>query len=677
MPGAPTGLNATAGLPTPPDGTTKVDLSWTAPTNTGGSAITGHRIERSANGTSGWTNLVANTGNTNTMYSDTGLASETTRHYRVSAINSSGEGSPSDTAEATTADIVAPMTTGAYVYQAKEQTATGPEIETHIALGFDEDLAGSSFPERNDFTVTADGVPFSGGTIRRFTTAGIAFFWALSKRPPVRRGQSVVIRYTAPAATDMNAIQDSSSNRTASFTTGEDGLPTVEVDRVIAIAMVPSEPTNVGTEATSSTAIRVTWHAPVDNGGRLITGYKVESCDTACDTATATWTTRVANSANKDTAYTDSTVPAAGTRWYRVSAINSVGTSAASDPVMGMGSPGPDTSPPELRSATVTAADQGRRINLAFNESINSSYFVLPSKNDFLVTADGVEVTIGTMDGFNLATGGQSLRLLSMKSISPAIRSGQSVVIQYTAPAASDPKALQDEAGNRTASFTTGQGAVPSVVNSSNVAPIAPGAPRDLEVEFQNSTTLELEWDAPADNGGRAITGYKIQSCDTGCEAATASWSDLEPNSASTNTSYTDSTVPTNGTRWYRVFAINSIGTGAASDATSGTAKPPVGTVSISTSTNAVREGQSVRWTVTATTLADTRPGAGTEIEVRVFTQDIAYQSTAGEDYHTVSQTVTFQQSHFQRQSVDGNQRWVATRTGVTQNDQRQEGGRH
>ena len=44
-PGAPTGLTATA------SGTTQINLSWSAPASTGGSAITGYKIEVSPNGT--------------------------------------------------------------------------------------------------------------------------------------------------------------------------------------------------------------------------------------------------------------------------------------------------------------------------------------------------------------------------------------------------------------------------------------------------------------------------------------------------------------------------------------------------------------------------------------------------------------------------------------------------
>ena len=94
-PGAPTGLTAAG------NGPTRIDLSWSAPASDGGAAITGYRIEVSAND-SDWSNLVVNTGSTATSYSHTGLTAGITRHYRVSAINSAGKGPPSNIAAGTT-----------------------------------------------------------------------------------------------------------------------------------------------------------------------------------------------------------------------------------------------------------------------------------------------------------------------------------------------------------------------------------------------------------------------------------------------------------------------------------------------------------------------------------------------------------------------------------------------
>ena len=136
-PGKPTGLTATA------VGGTQIELAWTAPGDAGRAPITGYRIEWSADGNARWTELEANTGTTRgrtcagrtpasgVAYCDSGLASETTRHYRVAAINSIGAGSNSDTANATTDDIVAPVPVSA------------SSRDNSISIQFDEALDGT------------------------------------------------------------------------------------------------------------------------------------------------------------------------------------------------------------------------------------------------------------------------------------------------------------------------------------------------------------------------------------------------------------------------------------------------------------------------------------------------------------------------------------------------------
>ena len=88
-PGAPTGLAATAAGPM------QINLLWTAPGGNGGAAISGYRIEVSTDGSTMWSDAVADTGSTITTYSHTGRTAGTTYHYRVSAINAMGAGTTS------------------------------------------------------------------------------------------------------------------------------------------------------------------------------------------------------------------------------------------------------------------------------------------------------------------------------------------------------------------------------------------------------------------------------------------------------------------------------------------------------------------------------------------------------------------------------------------------------
>ena len=110
MPGAPTGLTATASGSTRIVGTSPGPRR---PTLRQRRPITGYRIEVSSNGQRNQLerrlHREANTNSTSTSYSHTGLSAGTTRYYRVSAINSAGTGAASSTANATTGTDTGPL----------------------------------------------------------------------------------------------------------------------------------------------------------------------------------------------------------------------------------------------------------------------------------------------------------------------------------------------------------------------------------------------------------------------------------------------------------------------------------------------------------------------------------------------------------------------------------------
>lgn len=153
---APTGLAASA------VSLSQIDLSWSAPTNDGGSTITGYQIERSTDGGSTWATLVSNTNSTATTYSDTGLEANTAYTYQVSAINSIGTSSPSNTATATTSIPSTEITVYAHRIPASYwdpcfattcSAGTGPGATMYFGL-FDSsgELIQSGFADENGYT---------------------------------------------------------------------------------------------------------------------------------------------------------------------------------------------------------------------------------------------------------------------------------------------------------------------------------------------------------------------------------------------------------------------------------------------------------------------------------------------------------------------------------------------
>ena len=86
------------------DGQDVINLHWSEPEEDGGAAITGYRIEVSADAGRRWADLESDTRTTDTRYAHAGLTPDSTRHYRVSAWNEAGLSDPSNEASARTAD---------------------------------------------------------------------------------------------------------------------------------------------------------------------------------------------------------------------------------------------------------------------------------------------------------------------------------------------------------------------------------------------------------------------------------------------------------------------------------------------------------------------------------------------------------------------------------------------
>ena len=103
--------------------------------------------------------------------------------------------------------------------------------------------------------------------------------------------------------------------------------------------------------------------------------------------------------------------------------------------------------------------------------------------------------------------------------------------------------------------------------------PLAPGAPMGLTAEAGGQTEIDLSWTVPEDDGGAAITGYRIEVSGDG-----TAWSNLVADTRSTSTGYSHTDLSAGSARHYRVSAINSVGAGPASNfATATTDSAPPG----------------------------------------------------------------------------------------------------
>ena len=127
-----------------------------------------------------------------------------------------------------------------------------------------------------------------------------------------------------------------------------------------------------------------------------------------------------------------------------------------------------------------------------------------------------------------------------------------------------------------------------------------PGAPSAL-ASTPSDQSVALAWDAPANNGGRSITGYRIErSVDGG-----ANWSVVMADTASANTSATVTGLLNGLTYAFRLAAHNLRGTGpvSATVQTQPTAPPTTTTTTVPTASTTTLADQP-----TTTTIITTQP---------------------------------------------------------------------
>ena len=478
-----------------------------------------------------WITLVAEVDDpTDTVFSHYDKAPEPFNpyRYRVWAVSSTVESVVSNTAAAGP-DRVPP------VFDPEDRDTSVISDGTAITLQFNELLVDG--PPWSAFTVTVDGIPVQQGRV----TIAQDQIRLTGFESPIGGGRVVRVSYRdLTPGDDPAAIQDVAGNDAASFT----DVVVKNSSRVL------PAPTNLRATGLDDTRIGLAWNAPDLSGlvwpehlpGAGIHGYKIEA---SADGGT-TWTTLVSTD-NRATSYVHSGLAHGAVRHYRVSALNAfVFAGLPSNVASAIAS---DTQPPALTGAATNAA--GTEVSLEFDTTLQSGTGQSAPAHAFTVTADGVAMAVGT------ATTGTDTVVLS--GFSPAIKQGQTVTVSYRdLTAGDDAAAIQDLAGNDVPSATD----VP-VTNNSTVAPTAPGAPRNLQARARGATQIDLAWEPPDDSGGLAIEGYKIEVSTDGGATLTV----LETDTGNPATEYAHPRLMNGDMRYYRVFAINSAGTGRASNA--------------------------------------------------------------------------------------------------------------
>ncbi len=517
---APTSLRAKA------SGQTMINLSWTAPTNTGGAAITGYRIAVSTNGGTSFTNLVEDTKSTSTTYSHTGLSAGTTRHYRVSAINSVGDGTPSNIANATTDAVI----------------TTAPDAPTSLtAKASGQTMINLSWTAPSN----TGGAAITGYQIAVSTNGGTSFTNLVEDT----KSTSTTYSHTGLSAGTtrhyqvraINPVGPSSTSNTANASTD--------------VATAPDAPNSLTATASGQTIINLSWAAPLNTGGVAISGYRIE----VSTNGGTRFTNLVEDTGSGSTIYSHTGLSAGTTRHYQVRAINSVGPSPPSNTASATTDVPTATAPDAPTSLTATASGQ-TIINLSWAAPLNTGG----------VAISGYRIEVST-------NGGSRFTNLVEDTGSAG------TIYSHTGLSAGTTRHYQVRAIN-----SVGPSPPSNTANTTTNMANTPDAPTSLTAVSSGQTIINLSWNAPLNAGGNAITGYWIEASPNG----TSDWSDLERNTGSTVTIYSHTGLSAAMTWYYRVRAINSVGSGTTSNVANATTDANV--PSIPTGLTAVVSGSGI-----------------------------------------------------------------------------------
>jgi len=479
----------------------RVTLSWTEPADLGGSPITGYRIETLRNGA--WSLLATVTGTAST-FTTTAIAKGTSVSYRVAATNRFGSSiaseskvveraatAPGDvssisisvTQDAITFRWSAPSDLGGSSitgYELQQKTASGWSTVEELGLVLTHSIAPGTPGEIATFRVVAKnavGTSLSGA--ERTVTMPFQLPSAPSNLVVTQQGSVLDLRWSAPessggsplsyyaisSSVDGAPFRQISTVRAdqpftrltvtnkavpvtfrvqAASTRAGLGLPSAEVTIDIP-ATSPSDPASISAQVVAGTGVRIAWLAPRDNGGKQVTGYRIES-----RVGSASWQ---AVGESSELVYL-APMPQAGlTVSYRVLAVNEVGASVGSMTATVRTNVAPATPPLALSS-----------------NQVGSSH---------VLSWSAPEVMGGSLSFYlvEFSDGGEFRRLTSTRALS----------IQAAMPAPNQTRSY------RVAAFTNAGLGAWSEVFSITAPKTVPGAPSFMSIS-SSSTELVATW---------------------------------------------------------------------------------------------------------------------------------------------------------------------------------------
>ena len=358
----------------------------------------------------------------------------------------------------------------------------------------------------------------------------------------------------------------------------------------------PEAPTGLTAMEPEPTQITFSWTAPSDNGGAPITAYDLRHIETgAADKSDANWTLKedVWTTGSGPLQYSLTGLTGSTEYDVQVRAVNAAGESEWSPTATE--TTAPPTAPEAPTGLTARVVSGEARVVLSWTTPANTggapiTGYRIEASDDGnsswtevdTTTGGGTVYTDDGDDGDGPMFGVEDVRHYRVSAVNSAgegapsnVAKAEDLVARYDADGDNMIDKAEVIAAINDYLFGEGDQAISKaevieLINLYLFGPSTPhnrpGAPEGLTAAGNGQTRIDLSWTAPTDDGGADITGYRIEFSTDG-----SSWSDLEANTRSTSTSYSHSNLTAGSTRHYRVSAINSEGTGPASNVVTGT----------------------------------------------------------------------------------------------------------
>jgi hypothetical protein len=354
VPSAPTGLTATA------SSSSVIGLSWTAVTPPANCTISSYSVYGGT--TANPTTLIAG-GLTGTTYSNTGLAASTTYYYVVKALDADGTSAASAQASATTLTGSSGTSIVSINADGPAESNSGGGDNSFVA---DEDYTGgTTYSVTNTITIPASVATIAApaavyqsarqGTVT-YTIPGLTagssysvrlhfaelYFSAAGDRVfnVAINGTTVLSNFDIYATAKANytavveqftATANSSGDIVIAFTNGTVDQPMINGLEVLgtsaSCATVPSAPAGLTATAASSSSIGLSWTAVTPPANCSISSYSVYGSTTSGFTPSSS---NLIASGVTGTTYTNTGLAASTTYYYKVEALDTDGSSAAS-----------------------------------------------------------------------------------------------------------------------------------------------------------------------------------------------------------------------------------------------------------------------------------------------------------------------------------------------------------